>query len=120
MAFEMVTGPSFRPHPTYPHRYVITYRLHGNPYSMIVSKRRGPVDITAVYGYQYPCNGEEGFVDAYEDIRRYLGPNHDFHGIDYTPRCLGYRSLAFYLSDDTECIFSEDDVIRIPPLSSTM
>lgn len=97
------------PHPIHRHKYFVTYEFEGKPYNLLVSKKRGPPTITSIYGNQE----YEDSVDVYEDIKKFLGPNFDFHNIKYTPKCLGYYSLTFYFSDDTEKIFYDDENIKL-------
>lgn len=102
------------PHPTRRDKYFVTYKFEGKPYNILVSKKRGPIHISAIRGYKVRVDDTRGtgeWVDAYQDVQRYLGPNHDFHGIEYTPRCFGYRAITFYFSDDTDRTFEIDDQI---------
>jgi hypothetical protein len=105
---------NYIPHPLHRNKYFVTYEFEGKPYNILVSKTRGPPKITSIYG-----NKEfEDSVDVYDEIKKYLGPNFDFHNIKYTPRCLGYFSLTFHLSDDSEQVFYEDDVIVLKNLKA--
>ena len=96
-------------HPTLKNKYFVTYEFEGKPYNILVSKKKGPPKITSIYGNQE----YEDPVNVYDEIRKYLGPNFDFHNIKYTPKCLGYYALTFHFSDDTEQTFIDDDVINL-------
>lgn len=99
----------YNPHPTKKNKYFITYEFEGKSYNMLISKKKGPPKIIAIYGnleYEEPVN-------VYNDIKKFLGPNFDFHNIEYTPKCLGYYTLTFHFSDDTEKTFIDNDTIDI-------
>lgn len=96
---------SHLPHPKHKNKYFITYNFEGKPYNILISKKRGPHKIVAIYG----DDGE----DVFEHVHQFMGPNFDFHNIDYTPSCLGYSSLTFQFMDDSEKIFKDDEIIQL-------
>jgi hypothetical protein len=102
-------NPNYVPHPIHRNKYFVTYEFEGKPYNILVCKKRGPAKITSIYGNKEYEDSE----NVYDEIKKYLGPNYDFHGIKYTPKCLGYYSLTFYFSDDTEQTFVDDQVINL-------
>lgn len=102
-------NPSYVPHPIHRNKYFVTYEFEGKPYNILISKKRGPAKIIGIFGnqeYEKPKN-------VYEDIKKFLGPNFDFHDIKYTPKCLGYYCLTFCFSDDSEKTFIDNDVITL-------
>lgn len=99
------------PHPKYKNKYFITYKFEGKPYNILISKKRGPHKIVAIYGKKYTDDEEE--EDVFEYVQQFMGPSFDFHNINYTPSCLGYYSLTFQYIDDSEKIFKEDEIIEL-------
>lgn len=98
------------PHPTQKYKYFVTYEFEGKPYRMLIAKKRGPPHVVSIRGQRL---GDDDAVDVYADIKSYLGPNMDFHGIEYTPNCLGYTRLVFCFSDDSEREFTDNNVIQL-------
>lgn len=99
-----------RPHPKKKNQYFITYDFEGKTYNLLVSKKRGPNKIISVCGKK-ETNSE--FNNIYDIMIQYLGPNHDFHGIKYTPSCLGMHTIIFKFMDDSEKVFVGEQVITL-------
>lgn len=93
------------PHPKYKNKYFVTYHFEGKPYNLLVSKKRGPAKIVDVL----TCYSES----VIDNVKMYMGPNYDFHNINYTPHCMGYSTLKFIYDDDTVKFFSDDMVIQL-------
>ncbi len=89
-------------HPRY---YVIHYPFGVTWYKIIVPRRKGPCLIDTV------SDGDG--KDVKKDVRAFMGPSHNFHGMTVTPKMLGYDSLIFtYIGGKTK-IFAELDEITI-------
>ncbi len=97
-------------HPKLKHKYFITYDFEGKKYNLLVSKRRGPHNIICVQGTK-ENGGEETDVSDY--ITQFMGPNLDFHNINYTPSCLGLHTITFYFMNDTTKTFVDNEIIRL-------
>ena len=88
--------------------YEVPYRLPtGESYVMKLRRvKRGPTRKTVtVYDYG---------TDITKVLKKYLGPNNDFHGLKYTPSLLGYKYLTIKVeTGDSYVLFNykENDTI---------
>ena len=85
------------------HVYEIRYQIHLRPYRFRVKYKMGPSP------YQYFWN-EDG-QNITDQIVPYIGPNHDFHKIEYTPHDFGHRSILVEYLNGHRQLFREFEVI---------
>ena len=52
-------------------------------------------------------------TDLTEEIRKFAGPCHNFHGIQTTPKMLGYDSLTFYFRTGNVVTFTAREIIEL-------
>ncbi len=97
------------PHPKFKNKYFITYNFEGQNYNLLVSKRKGPHKIVSIYGNKE----NEPPRDVYDYVKQFMGPNMDFHNIDYTPSCLGLDTITFHFINDTEKTFVKSEIIKL-------
>lgn len=90
-------------HPVNNRTYLLTYTINGNLYKIYIDKRRGPTKVLLII--------DKNNNDITQLIEPYLGPNQDFHNRKFTPQKLGYDQLTFHLSDGSNKIYNENDVI---------
>lgn len=95
-------------HPKFKNKYFITYNFEGKNYDLLVSKRKGPHKIISIYGNKE----NEPPRDVYDYVARFMGPNLDFHNIEYTPNCLNLERLTFYFLDEQKT-FHGDQIIKL-------
>jgi len=70
------------------HRFYIIKYSHGfDDYKILAPRRRGPCKFTKVLN---EC-GE----DVTKEVKQFMGPSHNFHGIPTTVDMLGYSELTF-------------------------
>lgn len=70
----------------------------------IPHRRRGPSRFLII------LDGDNN--DVTEEIHRFLGPHHDFHGIpNITPKLLGHTKLQFDTISNATFVFGENDPI---------
>lgn len=87
------------------HKYYIVWYPYGITwYKMIVPRNRKPCMVDQIYA------GDENVT---ADIRQYMGPYHNFHGQQVTPKMLGYSELRFTYIDDSDHTFVRDDPISL-------
>lgn len=97
-----------------PKFYELTYYLSEKEYTVRFPKARGPSRLQSVLLYR------DGHYDkdVTLEVRRYMGPSNNFHGIPTTPSFLGYgengMKLHFVLfGDENRKIFGPTDVIAL-------
>jgi len=83
--------------------YELTYVINGKLYRILVKIKRGPNPILQIIS--------ESSEDVTDIISPYIGPQYNWHGNKLTPANLGYKTLIFELSDSTEKIYSESQII---------
>lgn len=77
------------------HIYDIEYMIHFNRYRIRVYYKHGPSPFETFL----TTDG----TDITSEIQPYVGPNHDFHGIKYTPNDFGYENIIIeYENGDTK------------------
>ena len=86
-------------------KYEIGYTLNSKLYKLIINVKKGPKNII--------CVTDEHNKDITDIIEQYSGPNEDFHGKYYTPKCLGYKKLSFIFSNGSEKKIDETEKIKI-------
>jgi hypothetical protein len=86
-------------------RYIISYVVNGKMYKMVVKPLRGPSPILQIIN--------DNMEDVTEDIIPYLGPDNDFHKINYNPVFFNYDYLTFEMSNGNQINFSKNDVLKI-------
>lgn len=98
--------------------YNLDYYDGSTKYSVRFPKKRGPCPFSKVEYVKEECiRDSDGvtsvayIIDVTEKIRKFAGPCHNFHGIETTPKMLGYKSLTFYFRTDNEVTFSENQPI---------
>ena len=50
--------------------------------------------------------------DITEEIQKYLGPNYDWHNIEYTPSFFKHKTLTFHYSNGEVKEFSENEILK--------
>lgn len=98
------------PHPKHKNKYFITYNFEGKNYNLLVSKRKGPNKIISIYGCKTETDEPQ---DIFEHVQQFLGPNMDFHNINYTPHCLGYYKITCHYLDETSKSWINDEIIQL-------
>jgi len=73
-------------------------------YTVRFLKKRGPSKIHSI-------KNSEG-EDVTLEIKKYMGPCYNFHGIPTTPKDLGYRELTIEYIDDTTTIVEENTLLN--------
>lgn len=69
--------------------YEIQYVLHDKLYRIRTKVKRGPSKIVYILDHMDK--------DITEEIRSYMGPNEDFHGMSICPRDIGYEQIVIFL-----------------------
>lgn len=82
--------------------YEVNYVIRGKLYKVIVKPKRGYDNILQVI--------DENSNDVTSNVLSYHGPNRNWHGMNYTPEMLGYKSLTFMTIDCTEHTFEKNEV----------
>lgn len=85
---------------------VISYILNGKLYRMVVTPKRGPINVLLVT--------DDGQNDVSDIVIPFMGPNHDWHGREYTPSFWKKNSLTFELASGESKTFHENQPIQIP------
>lgn len=86
-------------------RFIVSYYIKNIEYKMLVKRRKGPRHIFLIL--------DENGQDMNEAIFPYLGPNENFHYIDYTPAFFNRNQLVFFTNKGEEIKFDRDETIRI-------
>lgn len=108
---SLLFKPTHIPHPKHKNKYFITYNFEGKNYNLLISKKKGPNRIVSIHGYK-DAETEEP-LEIFEHIQQFLGPNMDFHNINYTPHCLGYYKIVCTYLDDTTKTWINDEIIDL-------
>ena len=82
-------------------RYLLIYNINENIYRILLPKITKASNILYVYD---ELNND--ITDIYES---YLGPNFNFHGCNYTPKLLGYKSITVVYDNNEIYNFKEND-----------
>lgn len=85
--------------------YLLTYNINGKVYKNLIKIKRGPSPILQI--------SNENTEDVTSSILSYLGPSRNWHGNQYTPNILGYKTLVFECDDGDEKIYNDNDVLPI-------
>jgi len=85
------------------HIYDIEYSINCKIYRFRTSYKKGP----SKYSQFIDDQGN----DISEDLFKYVGPNDDFHNIDYTPNDFDCSSITIIYSDDTHKTFQNNDIL---------
>lgn len=85
-------------------KYELSYIIEGKLYKLIVNVKRGPSPVLQIIDH---LNN-----DVSSDILPFLGPNYNWHNIQFTPDFFGYKSLTFEISDGTEYTVQSNNVIK--------
>jgi hypothetical protein len=88
--------------------FVVSYYIKNVEYKMLVKRRKGPRHIFLIL--------DENKQDMNDLIFPYLGPNENFHHIEYTPAFFVRNQLVFFTNKGEEIKFERDEVIRIDSL----
>ena len=81
--------------------YVVDRKI----YKIRIKKHRGPSKILLATDQDINC-----ITDL---IEQYQGPSRDWHGQKYTPRQLGYQTITLELSNGSNVMFKDDDILKI-------
>jgi hypothetical protein len=86
--------------------YVVNYTHSNHNYKVVFPRMRGPCPFTSVTTLDD--------IDVTNEVKTFMGPSYNFHGIPTTPGMLGYSKLVFY-DFDNECgvVFNMNDVINL-------
>ena len=85
--------------------YIIHYPYGVTWYKVIIPRRRGPCLIDTVTD----ADGN----DVKDDVFAFMGPSHNFHGVQVTPKLLGYKSLTFTDLTGESKVFAENEAITV-------
>lgn len=86
-------------------RAAVTYILNGKPYKIIIRHTKGPCHVLSIH--------DEIGQDVTLDVVPYMGPNHDWHGHDYTPAFWNRKSLSFHVNDGRTLTFQHNESINV-------
>jgi len=93
----------------YPKRCVLTYYQGDRRFQVCFPKKRGPRNIVAVYTLLENRNVTEKVFEA-------MGPSHNFHNIQTTPKLLGFPDgLQVRYRNKVTVYFLGDDIIQTTP-----
>ena len=87
------------------HIYDIQYQMHFRVFKLRVNYKKGPSPYLHFYD-------EKTNNDVTELIMPYIGPNHDFHGISYTPKDFGITKLKVEYLNGNSYVFTADEIIK--------
>lgn len=87
--------------------YDIEYTIHLKTFRFRTTYRKGPCRYRS---FHTQVSEEE--IDVSSNVFPYVGPNHDFHRIPYTPTELGYSNLIIHYDDGTSRVFGPDEVLE--------
>lgn len=85
--------------------YLLTYNINGKVYKNLIKIKRGPSPILQI--------SNENTEDVTNIILSYLGPSRNWHGNQYTPNILGYKTLVFECDNGEEKIYNDNDNLPI-------
>lgn len=91
-----------------PQNHSLVYYDGSTKYIIRFPKKRGPCTFS-----QVTCSSDDLVADVTEDIRRFAGPSHNFHGIPTTPKMLGFDNLTFVYRNGQTVKYEEGDVISL-------
>jgi hypothetical protein len=83
--------------------YQLSYVHQGIDYHVLIPLKKGPRKIVRI------TDGDQ--EDVTDQVKPYLGPNEDFHGIEITPGHLEYDTLTFHTRYGNVYNFNSDDTI---------
>jgi hypothetical protein len=86
--------------------YTVTYYDGDNKYNIRFPKNRGIRQIIKV-----TSSGK----DITKEILQFMGPSHNFHGINTSPQLLGYEDLIITYRNGTQFKYNNDDTIYLKP-----
>ena len=84
--------------------YEITYAIRGRSYKLRVKPTKLPKVLQVI---------DENDEDVTTEMEPYLGADEKFHGKEYTPADLKYKSLTFNMADGNVLEFEEKDYIKL-------
>ena len=85
--------------------YVVSYVLKGKMYKMAVKHKKGPPKVMAI------IEGDKN--DITDLVLPYMGPEHDFHDMLYTPAFFKKHEITFELFDGTSKKFGKDEPLIV-------
>ena len=92
--------------------YDIEYTIHLKTFRFRTTYQRGPCRYrTFTSSITSTTSTEPDDVDVSLHLLPYVGPNHDFHRIAYTPKDFGYSNLSIHYHDGTVRTFGPDEVL---------
>ena len=83
--------------------YLLTYTINGKVYKNLIKVKRGPSPVIQI--------STENMEDVTNLVLSYLGPSYNWHGNEYTPNLLGYKTLVFECANGDEKIYNDDDTL---------
>ncbi len=95
----------------------LNYSYLNTPYSIVWPKQKSDILFMDCMDPAHATLGRSCF----EELKIFLGPRKDFHGVDVTPHLLGHNHIEVtYLSDSEvpKRTFIDDNVIRLSVSSS--
>ena len=72
---------------------------------MLVRPKRGPCKIEKILDHEN--------IIVTDSILEYLGPNYNWHNIQFTPSFFNKESLTFYFIDNRSITFNKEDPMNI-------
>lgn len=91
----------------------IDYHDGEERYTIRFKRRRGPSKIHLIMGYRVICGGAQSVTDITEEVKRYMGPCHNFHNVPTSPKDLNYSKIVIEFIDGSTSTFEENDLISI-------
>lgn len=78
------------------HYYTVSYQYNDMEYKIRCKYSRKRINIIEIVGVKNDAS-EDIEVDISNEIKPYMGPHMNFHGIKTSPKEFGYRSITFTL-----------------------
>ncbi len=83
--------------------YIISYNYNNNDYKILLKKKRLRKRIKGIE--------DENGIDVIDNVKPYMGPFLDFHGLEICPIDLGYNKLTFYMLNGDIQIYNSNDIL---------
>jgi Family of unknown function (DUF5772) len=84
---------------------IINYYHKGQIYSIFVPIQRKPKTILSVLDENGNC--------VFDKVKKFIGPNEDFHGQTVTPKKMGYKGILEFITVNGNISFFKDDKIEL-------
>lgn len=86
--------------------YVVEYELNNENYKIVQKYKQTP---KPTYFILQSLNDSAKKIDVTNQLKPYIGPNHNFHNATLTPSDLGFKQLTIYFSFNNKIIINHDE-----------